>query len=118
MCDKFNVLRMEEQCEANEFAPGDLKSLGLTIELLDQWLGHVNKDRSHQCGVFSNVIASLASRPMPLTYIATGDFGLRFESGYRSSCALVTHLPLFPIAIPRDGQRNHRWNAPVNKHGS
>ena len=52
MGDQFNVLRMEEQCEANEFAPGDLKSLGLTIELLDQWLGHVNKDRSHQRGVF------------------------------------------------------------------
>ena len=29
---------MEEQCEANEFASRDLKALGLTIELLDQWV--------------------------------------------------------------------------------
>ena len=55
MCDQFYVLRMEEQCEADEFAPGDLKTPGLTIQLLDQWFGHVNKDRSHQCGVFSNM---------------------------------------------------------------
>ena len=52
MCDQFNVLRMEEQCEANEFASRDLKPFGLTIELLDQWFGHVNKDKSHQCGDF------------------------------------------------------------------
>ena len=55
VCDQFNVLRMEEQCEANKFASGDLEALGLAIQLLDQWFGHVNKDRSHQCGVFSNM---------------------------------------------------------------
>jgi hypothetical protein len=33
--DQFNVLRMKKQSDADEFAPRDLKALGLTIELLD-----------------------------------------------------------------------------------
>jgi hypothetical protein len=40
--DKFNVLRMEKQRDADKLAARDLKALGFSIELLDQRFWHVN----------------------------------------------------------------------------
>jgi hypothetical protein len=42
MRDKFNVLCMEKQRDADKLAARDLKALGFSIELLDQRFWHVH----------------------------------------------------------------------------